>query len=425
MISGADLVNTFSAYSGNVYVAPVTWSPRDLLLDEKVIGKLVGSREALRSNDEWFYSGGFLYLYSASNPNSRKVEAQRRFYGVQIAGVNIVTISGMVESIAVIGLDVHNADHITMCDGSANYNSSAGYYPADGGATNVLLCRFTAHDNGAAPGDDNAVGIGGLGKASSNITVDRGNLYGSFNENIEVAPTDTGASVPGVVISNNIIHDGLVGGIRISGNGHSVTIQSNLIYSNAGHGIVAIAGTTGSGTTTLLINNNTIHGNARNGFYFDGSTIMLMNNISSQNDTAGGWYEISTTPATTLTSDSNDWHHPSGENFMSWHGMEGTSAEWKTYSRQDGHSIDADPKFTHARSDFTLLPGSPAVGAGSNLGSIYQSDLLPGSLWPGNVSTGNQNRFGPGWEMGAYLYRGRRGSRAGPGVKSDTGTGTQ
>jgi parallel beta-helix repeat protein len=425
IISGADLVNAFSVYSGSVYVASVAWSPRELLLDDTVIGRVVGSRVALTSNNEWFYSSGSLYLYSTSNPNSRKVEAQRRFYGVRITGVNYVTISGIAESLAVTGLDVHNADHITMCDGSANYNTSAGYYPADGGATNVLLCRFTAHDNGAVSADDNAVGIGGLGNASSNITVDSGNLYGSFHENIEIAPTDTGASVTGVVISNNIIHDGRAGGIRVSGKGHSVTIQSNLIYSNSGHGIVEIAGTSGSGTTTLLVYNNTIHGNARNGFYLDGSTITLRNNIFSQNGTAVGWHEISTTPATTLTSDYNDWYHSARGNFMLWNRTDGTFAQWKTNSSQDAHSISADPRFTSAGSDFTLLSSSPAINAGSNLGSAYQNDLLPGSVWPGNVLTGNQNSFGAGWEMGAYIYTGRVGIMVSPGVKFSAPTGMQ
>jgi parallel beta-helix repeat protein len=198
-----------------------------------------------------------------------------------------------------------------------------------------------------------------------------------------------------------------------------------LIYSNSGHGIVEIAGKRGSGTTTVLVYNNTIYGNARNGVYLDGSTITLRNNIVSQNDTGGGWQEISTTSATTVNSDYNDWHHSSGGNFMSWHGTDGTFVQWKTNSSQDAHSISADPKFTNAGSDFTLLSISPAINTGSNLGSAYRNDLLPGSVWPGNISTGNQNSFGTGWEMGAYIYTGGAGITASPGVKFSTGTEMQ
>jgi hypothetical protein len=72
-------------------------------------------------------------------------------------------------------------------------------------------------------------------------------------------------------------------------------------------------------------------------------------------------------------------------------------------SGQDSHSVNADPQFNNPSSnDFTLMPSSPAIGAGVNLGSQYQFDLLPGSSWPNAVQTGSQSSSGA-WDIGAYV----------------------
>jgi hypothetical protein len=71
VIRGADLVNTFSVYSHSVYVASVAWPPRELLLDDTVIGTPVGSLGALLSNNEWFFSSGSEAARQSSTSNPR------------------------------------------------------------------------------------------------------------------------------------------------------------------------------------------------------------------------------------------------------------------------------------------------------------------------------------------------------------------
>ena len=66
--------------------------------------------------------------------------------------------------------------------------------------------------------------------------------------------------------------------------------------------------------------------------------------------------------------------------------------------------LTADPAFTNrANNLLTLLGTSPAINAGANLGSSFQSALLPGSAWPSSVVTGNQNASGTGWVVGAFI----------------------
>ncbi|MCK5320820.1 right-handed parallel beta-helix repeat-containing protein, partial [Candidatus Parcubacteria bacterium] len=54
--------------------------------------------------------------------------------------------------------------------------------------------------------------------------------------------------------------------------------------------------------------------------------------------------------------------------------------------------------------DFHLQPTSPAIDKGIDLGSPYNLGLNPASVWPNSVSTLNQNNFGSGWEMGAFVF---------------------
>ncbi|MCK5271637.1 MAG: right-handed parallel beta-helix repeat-containing protein [Sedimentisphaerales bacterium] len=56
-------------------------------------------------------------------------------------------------------------------------------------------------------------------------------------------------------------------------------------------------------------------------------------------------------------------------------------------------------------SEFALQSCSPAIDAGTNLGSPYNQGLSPSSTWPNNVSTLDQNGYGD-WEIGAYVFTG-------------------
>lgn len=75
-----------------------------------------------------------------------------------------------------------------------------------------------------------------------------------------------------------------------------------------------------------------------------------------------------------------------------------------TYTDTDS-IFSSDPLFTDAANDdFTLQAGSPAIDAGTDLGASYDDALDPVSTWPSSVTTLDQDLYGSGWEIGAYVY---------------------
>ena len=74
-------------------------------------------------------------------------------------------------------------------------------------------------------------------------------------------------------------------------------------------------------------------------------------------------------------------------------------------------NIVADPLFTNAAGgDFTLQAGSPCIDAGVDLGSTYQTALMPAASWVASVLTASQYNAGQKWECGAYLFPNKRQS---------------
>ena len=102
----------------------------------------------------------------------------------------------------------------------------------------------------------------------------------------------------------------------------------------------------------------------------------------------------------------NLYHNPNHTNRIYWTGTiydSGEQSDW----RDAGHpeALFIDPLFVNqSAGNFVLQPDSPAVDAGTNLGSPYNLGLNPASTWPSNVSTLDQNNYGTGWEIGAYVW---------------------
>ena len=55
-------------------------------------------------------------------------------------------------------------------------------------------------------------------------------------------------------------------------------------------------------------------------------------------------------------------------------------------------------------SEFVLQNGSPAIDAGVNLGVDYDEGIDPSSTWPDSISLLDQDDYGSGWEIGAFVY---------------------
>jgi hypothetical protein len=100
------------------------------------------------------------------------------------------------------------------------------------------------------------------------------------------------------------------------------------------------------------------------------------------------------------------------QEFHQW----GTGVHYSTYSSWEtatgncgtvgcSHSVQSAPTFANASAgQFWLTSGSPGIDAGLNLGSPYNMGLMAGSTWPNSVVIGDQNAYGSGWEVGAFVY---------------------
>jgi hypothetical protein len=108
---------------------------------------------------------------------------------------------------------------------------------------------------------------------------------------------------------------------------------------------------------------------------------------------------------TNFTSDYNLVWSPTGNSSYAYHSGGLTWAAWQALG-YDVHGVNADPTVTNAAgNDFTLLAGSPAIGAGTNLGAPY-------NLGPDNrvsfVSFPtillNQDIHPTKWTIGAFVF---------------------
>lgn len=144
-------------------------------------------------------------------------------------------------------------------------------------------------------------------------------------------------------------------------------------------------------TTSILINASTTNLTVKNNVVYAGANYL----VDLENFTFSG-----------LAFDYNDYYPGTASSFIYGAGpTTGTLAQWQVSQTQDSHSFIGNPLFTNAGSNqFTLLTGSPAIDAGLALGNTYINALLPSSIWPEGVLTGNQSAYGTGWEIGAFLY---------------------
>jgi len=84
----------------------------------------------------------------------------------------------------------------------------------------------------------------------------------------------------------------------------------------------------------------------------------------------------------------------------------GTSWTWATWTGagQEAHGYNADPLFTNLNGlNFTLQLGSNGINNGTDLGNSLEYGLEPSSTWP-NPTEADQDSYGSGWEIGAYVY---------------------
>jgi parallel beta-helix repeat protein len=451
IVSGADIVSMgwLGAGGANEYKVPLATQPYVVIFDGTTLGLPTSDIGTLRADKDWYWTAGALYVYSTLNPTTRMIEAGTRLWAVDGNQNSYITFHNLTLQ-GTNGRSVHiNAGSNWIIDNNVIELTSSG---ANGDGSGALAASNTAnlsitnnvirntwndgiylwYPTGAivsgntlttndGPYSDNIQISGGTNSVVQNNTADQrlvtvspkgniilmlgsgntvlnniclGGLYAVTSDesnliveyNYSSGHTETHSYSFGMVGSPNnqlwaynISNEENVGFYGFEGPYTGMKIYNNTVYNPSAIGL-EVDGTSGS-----------FSGELKNNIFYGPRTMVLWN-ISVPGVVASDYNIIG----------------PDKVNGIYYHwNYYDTLAEYNQVWAQDNHSKHSDPLFTNSSGgDFTLSASSPAIDTGENLGSTYQFGLSPASVWPSAVSTLDQNAYGSGWEIGAYLYLG-------------------
>jgi hypothetical protein len=434
----------------NVWNSTVTTQPNAVYFDG-VRGTLEASKASITGANEWYWASNVLSVYSVGSPvlSNPGIEASIRNYPINTNSQNYITVqnisalkaalngvyaSWQPNTVVLDGLDVSDSYDsgvvvngtsaaFTIKNSTVENSGLYGIIHNHPNGTNQYITNNNVRNNGWRP--SNTSGWNGTlstGEISGNAITNNGigatagfghGLYndtGQANSALKIYDNTISGNTKGAgilnkssaEIYNNKIYSNNNEGISTGQNGTTnvvYNIHNNIIYSNSGG--MAIK-TKGAGTIDSTIYNNTLYQNgaAHEIYVGDNDTsLVLKNNIVYALDT-GDNATIVTQGA--LTSTNNVWYRPAGFT-LTYGGSSKSWAQWTALSF-DANSVNADPKLNSPTTDFSLQSTSPAIDAGTNLGSTYQLALTSSSTWPSSIVTLNQNSYGSGWDIGAYVY---------------------
>ena len=310
------------------------------------------------------------------------------------AGIDVWTDGNTISNVSITG----NIGHDDVWNPSAAPNSPNGEIHVYG----PTLSGLTVEDNlsynaGSALPDfkayPNLYDIGSgiyIDTVPGNAVIAYNQVYNNNDDGIALEDTQ-GAALYGNVSYNN----GVAGftNFRLS--------SSNLWYNNTAYGNKIGFQVWGGVTPTAagMVNNQ-----FKNNIAYNNTVNALQATGGGENDGTEGYGNIYIY---------NDFGQQAS-GFIQW----GSGVYYSTYSSWEAatgncgsigcsHSVETNPVFVNtSTNNFALASSSPTIDAGLNLGSAYEYGLDPGSTWPGNVILDNQNNYGSGWDIGAYVYTG-------------------
>jgi hypothetical protein len=189
-----------------------------------------------------------------------------------------------------------------------------------------------------------------------------------------------------ITIEQNLVHDTDLG-IELASEHKThltsyVTARNNVVYQNNSNGIsIGGYGKARGGSDHVTIVNNTLYDNDTKNtgsgefqIQYHATNNVFENNIVYASSQALMLHDYPLATAAPALLDYNDYFSPAGAAASIWQWnrtrYRGLAA-YRTGSGQDGHSIFADPLFDSLGSPpvLDLMSGSPAIGAGTNLGA--------------------------------------------------------
>ena len=449
-IYGSTEVSTWSDIGGNLWTATSASDPESLWFvntdDSIVWGEDMGAVTP-SSEYQWKYSGTTVTVYATSDPDTRytTVEKATRLNGVDISRENYVTISYLDISFCG-GVDSSTASAIYQ-DGGANpgtngviveYNtihhigkmslSSSSSHQGNGVDLSNTSNSFIRYNDISYCGRRGIVlWVNNASRVLDDTTIEGNIVYNNNHAQMDCFWQNAGGTFDNIIIRYNYFYtDSNVGqGATLKAEIHGINLESNSgekmtnfkILSNIISGMVGSASIYVRGTDGLVIYNNTIYSDRLDNGYLYGilinnnkaagnSNVTLKNNIVYLVGGTDGALNVTDKDYITAC-ENNLWYNTGGQPFTVVESIEYDSSEqaaYKSATTWDDDGLWEDPVFTTNGSDFTLQSTSPCIDAGEDLGDTYDDGLDPDSTWPDGVTTLDQDLFGAGWDIGAYVY---------------------
>lgn len=369
ILNGAHIVARFLATPlAYLWRANVPKRPQAVWIDGKWLGLPVAAKADLARPDAWFWDQGTLYLNSRENPSqSHTVEAAAVAYPVNIIGVSHIVLDG---------LEVKNANSSDIELRASSYDT---------------IRNMTIHDSA---GDGIYAGLGGGGDTIEDCEVYSTGLNRIFGHGSGIQLNGMEApplTIPSILQRNRIhdidnpsggnhgIYDEVSGDIdrynefkdihgstAIKIDGDRITVYGNIFDTIPSGGIWVDA------YNNVKIYNNTFYNVGSVSPYaaisFAGGAgehdVSVMNNIDYY---PGASYSVFLNINRAIDGFSSDFNDAFG---VWWAESVGNRAydslqSWVSATRQDVHSISANPRFLGTSpSRFSLHEASPAVGRG-------------------------------------------------------------
>lgn len=377
-----------------------------------------------------------IYVYSATDPDSRVAEVSNQFAGILVNKKSYITIKDLeVKYAGHSGIYCYGQDNatpygnslITNCYSHHNRNVGIMLNRAYGNTT-VSYCEASYNGNNFYSAYSSGVANSGSNNntfshctSSNSIAYAAGTGYYSDGHAFGIYQSDS--CLIEYCTSNND-DSGIVS--DPAGTDNAFIARYNVI--NATNKLLLIAGGNSSGTKKHEIYYNVfanskspssgvislVNSNVNSGIHFYNNTIYhlngyttrvfsmtagtgvnLKNNILYSTGTGGlTFYESS---ALVQSSDNNWFDNPSNfghikigaTTYYLDHPTSGNITNWRAFSNQDLNSGITNPLFTNPGTDFTLQTGSPCINAGVEIPGLPNTDIL------GNPIVGNR-------DIGAY-----------------------
>jgi hypothetical protein len=217
----------------------------------------------------------------------------------------------------------------------------------------------------------------------------------------------------GPIIRHSYTHDNEGNGIEVEISNYA-KVYGNLSVGNNNGIHLRQHGT--KKTEDNLVYNNTTYGNSQNGIdcYTQTGNGQLFNNNIVRNNIADGNTGAEFEAVNGCTNDTTNGTGNIYNNnnfgieytsFLAWGGSNySTYDAWISASSQTDNNIETACMQNPGSGDYTLSASDGCVNSGADLGASYDDALDPASSWTDNVDTIDQDDYGTGWDIGAYVF---------------------